>query len=110
MGDMKRLLGGARIDPKPVTPTTTVVDLIDGAFQAYNGARLREAVQLFTRHMLDDDVTVGVSVSGALTPAGLGMSCLIPLIEANRQSLSLLDRFDVREVRSSLAFNPELPS
>jgi hypothetical protein len=35
---------------------------------------------------------------------------LIPLIEANRQSLSLLDRFDVREVRSSLAFNPELPS
>jgi len=82
MGDMKRLLGGARIDPRPVTPTTSVVDLIDGAFQAYNGARLREAVQLFTRHMLDDDVTVGVSVSGALTPAGLGMSCLIPLIEA----------------------------
>ena len=35
---------------------------------------------------------------------------LIPLIEANRQCLSLLDRFDVREVRSSLAFNPELPS
>ena len=32
--------------------------------------------------MLDDDVTVGVSVTGALTPAGLGMSCLIPLIEA----------------------------
>ena len=35
---------------------------------------------------------------------------LIPLIEANRQSLALLDRFDVREVRSSLAFNADLPS
>ncbi len=34
---------------------------------------------------------------------------LVPLIEANRRSLAVLDRFDVREVRSSLAFNPELP-
>jgi deoxyhypusine synthase len=32
--------------------------------------------------MLDDNVTVALSVSGALTPAGLGMSCLVPLIEA----------------------------
>jgi deoxyhypusine synthase len=32
--------------------------------------------------MLDDDVTVGVTLTGALTPAGLGMSALIPLIEA----------------------------
>src|SRR5262249_14239428 len=82
MGKMKKLLGGARIDPKPVTATTSVTELVDGAFQAYNGARLREAVQLFTRRMLEDDVTIGVSVSGALTPAGLGMSCLIPLVEA----------------------------
>jgi deoxyhypusine synthase len=29
-----------------------------------------------------DDVTVGVSITGALTPAGLGVSALIPLIEA----------------------------
>jgi hypothetical protein len=34
---------------------------------------------------------------------------LIPAIEANRRSLALLDRFDVAEVRSALAFNPELP-
>jgi deoxyhypusine synthase len=32
--------------------------------------------------MLDPDVVVGVSIAGALTPAGLGMSCLIPLVEA----------------------------
>src|SRR5581483_3599126 len=82
MGEMKRLLQGARIEPAPVTATTTLTELIDNAFLAYNGARLREAAQLFTRRMLEDDVTIGISVSGALTPAGLGMSCLIPLIEA----------------------------
>ena len=82
MAGMKELLRGARIDPRPVTPTTSVTELIDNAFLAYNGARLREAVQLFVRHVLDDDVTVGMSISGALTPAGLGMSCLIPLVEA----------------------------
>ena len=32
--------------------------------------------------MLEPDVTVGMTLTGALTPAGLGMSCLIPLIEA----------------------------
>jgi deoxyhypusine synthase len=82
MGDMKRLLDGARIDPAPVTARTTLTELVDGAFLAYNGARLREAVQLFTRRLLEPDVTIGLSISGALTPAGLGMSCLIPLVEA----------------------------
>jgi len=82
VGGMKRLLAGARIDPRPVTGATTVRELVDGALLAYNGARLREAAQLFVRRMLEDDVTIGVSLSGALTPAGLGMSCLIPLIEA----------------------------
>jgi deoxyhypusine synthase len=82
MGEMRHLLEGARIDPGPVTARTTLPELIDGAFLAYNGARLREALQLFARHMLADDVTIGLSLSGALTPAGLGMSCLIPLVEA----------------------------
>src|SRR4029078_1318376 len=31
--------------------------------------------------MLEEDVTVGMSLTGALTPAGLGMSAIIPLIE-----------------------------
>ena len=32
--------------------------------------------------MLEPDVTVGLTLTGALTPAGLGMAALIPLIEA----------------------------
>jgi deoxyhypusine synthase len=82
MGEMKDLLRGARIDPQPLTSRASLTDVVDNALLAYNGARLREAVQLFTRRLLDDDVTIGVSISGALTPAGLGMSCLIPLVEA----------------------------
>ncbi len=82
MGARSRFLSGARIQPRRITAETSLVDLIDGAFLAYNGARLQEGCRLFTRKMLEDDVTVGVSLTGALTPAGLGMSALIPLIEA----------------------------
>src|SRR5204862_6386544 len=76
-----KYLQGRRIDPKPITPETTLADLVDDAFLAYNAARLREACQLFTEKMLEPNVTVGLSITGALTPAGLGMSALIPLIE-----------------------------
>jgi deoxyhypusine synthase len=77
-----KLLKGRRILPKPVQPGVTVRDLVDDAMCAYNGARLREGCRLFAQKMLGDDVVVGVSIAGALTPAGLGMSCLIPLVEA----------------------------
>src|SRR4051794_31516587 len=71
-----------RIDPPPVTGRTPLADLIDGVFLSYNAGRMREACQLFADKMLADDATVGLSLAGALTPAGLGISCLVPLIEA----------------------------
>jgi deoxyhypusine synthase len=77
-----KFLRGGKIDPVRITGNESAADLIDGTFLAYNAARLREACQLFTRKMLDDDVTVGMTLTGALTPAGLGMAALIPLIEA----------------------------
>ena len=77
-----RFLKGSRIDPRPIDGRESVADLIDETFLAYNAARLREAAQLFTRKMLEPDVTVGLTLTGALTPAGLGMAALIPLIEA----------------------------
>ncbi|MFQ5550369.1 MAG: deoxyhypusine synthase [Gemmatimonadales bacterium] len=83
MHDSKGIyLRGGRVDPQPITGGETVADLVDNAFLAYNGARLREACRLFTEKMLDDDCTVGLSLTGAMTPAGLGMSTMIPLIEA----------------------------
>ncbi|HEX6133963.1 MAG TPA: deoxyhypusine synthase [Longimicrobiales bacterium] len=77
-----RYLKGARIAPDPITAGMDAADLVDAALLAYNGGRLREGCRLFTQRMLDDDVTVGVTLTGALTPAGLGMSALVPLIEA----------------------------
>jgi len=77
-----RFLVGPKIAPRPIDGSESVADLIDNAFLAYNAARLREACQLFTKKMLEPDVTVGMTLTGALTPAGLGMAALIPLIES----------------------------
>lgn len=78
----ERYLSGASIRPRPIEPGEHAADLVENAFLAYNAGRLREACELFTRKMLEEDVTVGLSLSGAMTPAGLGMTCLVPLIEA----------------------------
>src|SRR5688572_15913259 len=82
MKTKSKFLRGKRIDPAPIEKDISVADVIDEAFLAYNAARLREACQLFTQKMLEPEVTVGVSLTGALTPAGLGISALIPLIKA----------------------------
>jgi deoxyhypusine synthase len=82
MKTKSKFLRGKRIDPAPITKAISAADLIDESFLAYNAARLREACQLFTQKMLEPEVTVGLSLTGALTPAGLGISALIPLIKA----------------------------
>jgi deoxyhypusine synthase len=80
--ETSRFLSGDRIEPRRIDGSERVADLIDGTFLAYNAARLREACQLFTKKMLEADVTVGMTLTGALTPAGLGMAAIIPLIES----------------------------
>ncbi|MFC1477725.1 deoxyhypusine synthase [candidate division KSB1 bacterium] len=69
-----------RLQPKRVS--SDVHNLIDTAFLAFNSARLREACEVFTCKYAPPEVTIGVSLAGALTPAGLGVSCLNPLMEA----------------------------
>jgi len=71
-----------RIAPPPVTGADLAADLVDSAFLSYNAGRLREICRVFSRKMLEPDCTIGLSLSGALTPAGMGMSCLIPLVRA----------------------------
>jgi deoxyhypusine synthase len=75
-------LRGQRIDPAPLTGKEHVADLMDNAFLAYNASRLREGAHLLVERMLEPEVTVALSMTGALTPAGLGMSALIPLMRA----------------------------
>ena len=56
--------------------------LIDDGFQAFNAGRLSEACHIFSEKMLapEHDTTIGLTVAGALTPAGLG-GCAIEMME-----------------------------
>lgn len=81
VGSRAMLHAKRRIRPAPLDRgSADVVTLVDTYFNAYNAARLREACQTFAR-MIDGGATVGVSISGALTPAGLS-SVLVPLMKA----------------------------
>ncbi|MDX1951788.1 MAG: deoxyhypusine synthase [Verrucomicrobiota bacterium] len=71
-----------RLNPLGIGKDISAADLIDETFLAYNGGRLREAAHLLTQKMLPKNGFIGMSLTGALTPAGLGKSCLIPLMKA----------------------------
>jgi deoxyhypusine synthase len=77
-----KFMSGKRIRPKNITGREKLADLVDETFLAYNGARLKEGCQLFAKKMLAPDVTIGMSFAGALTPAGMGCSSIVPLIKA----------------------------
>ena len=82
MAHYKHFLNGKNIAPPAIQSDTSLVALIDQTFNAYNAGRFREACHLFTERMLAEDVVVGVSLSGAMTPAGLGMAAIVPLMRA----------------------------
>ena len=68
-----------RLRPPPMNDgNEAVATLIDTYFNAYNAARLRESCQLLVR-AIDAGATIGLSISGALTPAGLS-SVLTPMM------------------------------
>ncbi|NJP07072.1 MAG: deoxyhypusine synthase [Chloroflexaceae bacterium] len=73
---------GTKLDPRPISGSLSVQDLVDHYFLAYNAARLREACQIFARKIAQPEVTIGVTLSGALTPTGLGTAAIVPLIRA----------------------------
>jgi len=81
-GKKARFLSGPRIQPEAITPGMTADALIDSTFLAYNAGRLQQAARLYVEKMLEPKVTVGLSLSGAMSPAGVTLSCLIPLVKA----------------------------
>jgi deoxyhypusine synthase len=85
MNDSKeknRYLRGQKIYPTPLTAGMSVDQLVDQAFLAYNAGRLQSACRLFVEKFLEPDVTIGMSLSGAMTPAGVGRSTIIPLMQS----------------------------
>ena len=77
-----KFAGYPRLNPLGIGKDISAADLVDQVFLAYNGGRLREAAKLLAEKMLPNDGYIGMSLTGALTPAGLGKSCLIPLMKA----------------------------
>jgi deoxyhypusine synthase len=73
-------LSGKRILPRPITADYSVTDLIEKTFNAYNAGRIKDAAQLMVKEYSKKEVTIGMSVAGAMTPAGVASS-IIPLIE-----------------------------
>jgi len=78
----EKYMSGKRIMPTGITGRERLPGLMEGTFLAYNAARLRQGCELFTEKMLTQDTFVGMSLAGALTPAGLGCSAIVPLIKA----------------------------
>ncbi len=80
--DTSDYLSGKTIHYYRPRGSSDVRHLIDEGFQAFNAGRLSEACHIFTDGMLDPahDTTIGLTVAGAMTPAGLG-GCVIELME-----------------------------
>jgi deoxyhypusine synthase len=75
------------VDPRPISGKERPSELLAHAFPAYVGRQERTAFELM-RRSLSEDASVFLTLSGAMTPAGLHQSCLIPLVE--RGVLSVL--------------------
>ena len=69
------------VAPDPITGKESTADLIRDTFPAYAGRNVREAFRLM-RTAVDDNYFTFMTLSGAMTPAGIHHSCLLPLIEA----------------------------
>ncbi|MBL8941149.1 MAG: deoxyhypusine synthase family protein, partial [Archangium sp.] len=73
--------GARKVNPRPITGKETALDLLETAFGAYVGRQERIAFELMKRS-LEENAAVFLTLSGAMTPAGLHQSCLIPLVES----------------------------
>jgi len=79
--NLRREFTGARnVVPRPITGRESPRELIATAFPAFVGRQERTAFELMERSIAED-CTVFMTLSGAMTPAGLHQSSIIPLIE-----------------------------
>jgi deoxyhypusine synthase len=68
------------VHPVGITGKEKPQDIIANMFPAYVGRQERTAFELMRRSVVED-CCVFLTLSGAMTPAGLHQSCLIPLLE-----------------------------
>ncbi len=70
-----------RVEGAPITGGETTRELLQKAFGAFVGRELRTGYEII-RRMIAEDHTIVLALSGAMTPASLHTTCLIPLIQA----------------------------
>lgn len=70
------------LKPKPLHKGMTVDQVIHSSLFSFNAGTFRKACELFANHIAKKDVRIGMSLAGALVPAGIGRSCLIPLVNS----------------------------
>src|SRR6201999_4129661 len=68
------------VPPTGITGKERPTDILAHNFPAYVGRQERTAFELMQRSSREDTCTF-LTFSGAMTPAGLHQSCLIPLLE-----------------------------
>ncbi len=68
------------VRPSAITGRETGLELLQSAFPAFVGRQVREAARLMQKS-IDEGNFVFTTMSGAMTPAGLHRSCIVPLIE-----------------------------
>ncbi|MDP3279411.1 MAG: deoxyhypusine synthase family protein [Deltaproteobacteria bacterium] len=79
--EMRREFDGAReVEPSGITGLETPEQIFRDRFPAFVGRQERTAFELMSR-AVDEDYATFLTLSGAMTPAGLHQSCIIPLIE-----------------------------
>lgn len=69
------------VDPPALTGKESARQILETCFPAYAGRGMREAHRLM-RASIERDCSVFMTLSGAMTPAGMHQSCIIPLIKA----------------------------
>ncbi len=71
-----------KLEPNPIQEGISTNQLIDQCFTSFNGRVFRDACRLFCGPITEQNALVGLSLAGALVPAGLGQSCLVPLLKS----------------------------
>ncbi len=78
---LRRRFDHARdVRPRAITGRESPHDVLLERFPAYVGRQERTAYELM-RRSVEQDCAIFLTFSGAMTPAGLHQSCLIPLVE-----------------------------
>jgi len=79
--DVPAALASARVvAPQPIRGDESPADLLASAFPAFVGRQVRTAFELM-RRAIETDHRVFLTMSGAMTPAGLHRSCIVPMVQ-----------------------------